>query len=54
MILGAVGAIYPFFVLKWDGGKSGFVAYTLATLGLVVGSLLGKPQPAPAASPAAG
>jgi SSS family solute:Na+ symporter len=52
MILGAAGAIYPFFVLKWDGGKSGFVAYSLATLGLVVGSLIGKPQPAAAVTPA--
>jgi Na+/proline symporter len=54
MILGAVGAIYPFFIWHWSPGNAGFVAYSMAVFGLVIGSLIGKPQPAAAATPAAG
>lgn len=42
MLAGAFGAIVPFFVLHWNENVTGFVAFGLAALGLVVGSLLGK------------
>jgi SSS family solute:Na+ symporter len=48
MILGATGSIIPFFFLGWGGNVTGFTAFGMAALGLVVGSLIGKPQPAPA------
>jgi SSS family solute:Na+ symporter len=49
MIFGAVGSIVPFFFLKLDGNVTGFVAFGMAALGLVGGSLLGKREPAPVA-----
>jgi hypothetical protein len=45
MLSGAAGAIIPFFFLKWDENVTGFAAFGLALVGLVVGSLLGRPSP---------
>lgn len=42
MLLGAAGAIIPFFFLKWSENITGFMAFGLAALGLIVGSLIGK------------
>jgi solute:Na+ symporter, SSS family len=42
MLFGAAGAIIPFFFLHWSENITGFAAFGLAALGLVVGSLLGK------------
>jgi SSS family solute:Na+ symporter len=42
MLMGATGAIVPYFFLKWGENVTGFVAFSLAAGGLVVGSLLGK------------
>ena len=52
MLAGAAGSIIPFFFLHWDANWTGFSAFGLALLGLVVGSLLGKRSPAPALSAA--
>ncbi len=43
MLTGAAGAIVPFFFLHWNETVAGFGAFSLAAVGLVVGSLLGKP-----------
>jgi SSS family solute:Na+ symporter len=43
MILGATGAIIPFFFLHWSENITGFAAFGLAATGLLVGSLL-KPR----------
>jgi solute:Na+ symporter, SSS family len=51
MIMGGVGTIFPFFVLKWSANETGFVAFGLAAIGLVAGSLIGKPEPAQAKAP---
>jgi SSS family solute:Na+ symporter len=42
MLCGALGAIIPYFFLHWDENMTGFMAFGLAALGLVVGSLLGE------------
>ncbi|MGH9905663.1 MAG: sodium:solute symporter family protein [Pyrinomonadaceae bacterium] len=42
MLLGAAGATIPFFFLKWSENITGFMAFGLAALGLIVGSLIGK------------
>ena len=42
MLMGAAGAIVPFFFLRWSENVTGFVAFGLAAAGLVGGSLLGK------------
>ena len=47
MFMGAVGAIVPFFFLHWSENITGFIAFGLAALGLVVGSLLSPSQKAP-------
>jgi hypothetical protein len=47
MLMGAVGTVVPFFVLGWSANVTGFAAFGLAAVGLVVGSLAGKPTPAP-------
>jgi SSS family solute:Na+ symporter len=47
MLMGAVGTVVPFFVLGWSANVTGFAAFGLAAMGLVVGSLAGKPTPAP-------
>ncbi|HKQ05426.1 MAG TPA: sodium:solute symporter family protein [Blastocatellia bacterium] len=49
MIAGAAGAIIPFFFLHWSENITGFAAFGLAALGLVVGSLVGRPSTAPPA-----
>ncbi len=41
MLMGAAGAIVPFFFLHWSENVTGFVAFGLAAVGLVGGSLLG-------------
>lgn len=41
MLLGAAGAIIPYFFLHWSENITGFCAFGLAAAGLVVGSLLG-------------
>jgi len=46
MLMGAVGTVVPFFVLGWSANVTGFAAFGLAAMGLVVGSLAGKPTPA--------
>jgi solute:Na+ symporter, SSS family len=40
MLLGALGAIVPFFFLHWSENVTGFMAYGLAALGLLVGSVM--------------
>jgi SSS family solute:Na+ symporter len=42
MLMGAVGAIVPFFFLHWNENLTGFTAFTLAACGMVFGSLLGR------------
>jgi solute:Na+ symporter, SSS family len=42
MLLGAVGAIVPFFFLHWSENVTGLLAFALAGTGLVTGSLLGR------------
>ena len=44
MILGAAGAIVPYFFLGWSENVTGFMAFGLAACGLIVGSLLGRQQ----------
>jgi SSS family solute:Na+ symporter len=39
MILGGVGTIVPFFFLRWSANVTGFVAFGLSAVGLIVGSL---------------
>jgi SSS family solute:Na+ symporter len=48
MLMGAAGAIIPFFFLHWSENITGFSAFGLAALGLVSGSLIGKRAPVPA------
>jgi len=45
MLMGAAGAIIPFFFLHWSENITGLCAFGLATLGLVLGSLMGKRAP---------
>jgi len=45
MLMGAAGAIIPFFFLHWSENVTGFTAFALAGLGLVTGSFL-KAKPA--------
>ncbi|MDQ3255903.1 MAG: sodium:solute symporter family protein [Acidobacteriota bacterium] len=47
MLMGAAGAIIPFFFLGWSENVTGFAAFGLAAVGLVVGSLALKQQSAP-------
>lgn len=42
MLLGAAGAIIPYFFLHWGENVTGFAAFGLAAGGLVFGSLLGR------------
>jgi solute:Na+ symporter, SSS family len=50
MLMGAGGAIVPFFFLHWNENITGFAAFGLAAIGMAIGSLLGganaKPLPA--------
>ena len=41
MLMGAVGAIVPFFFLHWSENITGMMSFGLATAGLVIGSLIG-------------
>ncbi|MDQ3687401.1 MAG: hypothetical protein M3430_17645, partial [Acidobacteriota bacterium] len=47
MLMGAAGAIIPFFFLGWSENVTGFAAFGLAAVGLVVGSLALKQQSPP-------
>jgi solute:Na+ symporter, SSS family len=40
MLMGAAGAIIPFFFLHWNENVTGFMAFGLAALGLIIGSLV--------------
>ncbi len=46
MLMGAAGAIIPFFFLHWSENITGFAAFGLAGIGLVIGSYLGRSSPA--------
>src|SRR5436309_7496011 len=48
MLLGAAGAIIPYFFLHWGENVTGFAAFGLAAAGLFFGSLLGRAQTAEA------
>jgi len=54
MLMGAAGAIIPFFFLGWSENVTGFAAFGLAAVGLVVGSLALKQQSAPPQDAVAG
>jgi len=41
MLMGAAGAIIPYFFLHWNENVTGFAAFGLAALGLIFGSLAG-------------
>jgi solute:Na+ symporter, SSS family len=47
MLMGAIGAIVPFFFLHRSESFAGFASFGLAAAGLLAGSLLGRPLPAP-------
>ena len=40
MLMGAAGAIIPFFFLRWNENVTGFMAFGLAGIGFVIGSFL--------------
>jgi SSS family solute:Na+ symporter len=44
MLMGALGAIVPFFFLHWNENITGFMAFGLAAAGLFIGSLV-KSEP---------
>jgi SSS family solute:Na+ symporter len=43
MMMGALGAIIPFFLLHWNENVTGFLAFGLAAIGLAAGALA-KPE----------
>jgi solute:Na+ symporter, SSS family len=43
MVLGAAGAIVPFFFLHWNENVTGFASFGLAACGFLAGSLMGRP-----------
>lgn len=45
MVLGAAGAIVPFFFLHWNENVTGFMSFGLAACGFFLGSLVGRPTP---------
>lgn len=45
MLLGAAGAVIPFFFLHWNENVTGFMSFGLAACGFLLGSLLGKSSP---------
>jgi solute:Na+ symporter, SSS family len=45
MILGAAGAIIPFFFLHWNENVTGFISFGLAACGFLLGTLVGRPTP---------
>ncbi|HJQ24217.1 MAG TPA: sodium:solute symporter family protein [Blastocatellia bacterium] len=42
MVLGAAGAVIPYFFLGWGENVTGFAAFGLAAGGLIIGSLVGR------------
>jgi solute:Na+ symporter, SSS family len=46
MLMGAMGAIVPFFLLHRSESFAGFTSFGLAATGLLAGSLFGRPSPA--------
>jgi SSS family solute:Na+ symporter len=44
MLMGAAGAIIPFFFLHWNENVTGFAAFGLATVGFCAGSLIDRPS----------
>ena len=44
MLMGAAGAIIPYFFLGWSENVTGFAAFGLAACGMVIGSLIGRHQ----------
>jgi SSS family solute:Na+ symporter len=47
MLLGAAGAIIPFFFLHWNENVTGFASFGLAGCGFLIGSLADRRSPAP-------
>ncbi len=45
MLMGAAGAIVPYFFLHWGENITGFAAFGLSAIGLVAGSLISPRQP---------
>jgi solute:Na+ symporter, SSS family len=45
MVLGAVGAVVPFFFLHWNENITGFMAFGLAACGFLMGALVRRPAP---------
>jgi SSS family solute:Na+ symporter len=45
MLLGAAGAIIPYFFLHWNESVTGFSAFGLAAAGMMIGSLLWRRHP---------
>lgn len=45
MLLGAAGAIIPFFFLHWNENVTGFASFGLAACGFLIGSLMSRPSP---------
>jgi len=43
MVLGAAGAIVPFFFLHWNENVTGFVAFGLAACGFLIGGMVMRP-----------
>ncbi len=48
MLLGAAGAIIPYFFLHWGENLTGFAAFGLAAVGLIAGSLVSGARRQPA------
>lgn len=44
MLLGAAGAIVPFFFLHWNENVTGLASFGLAACGFILGSLIGQPS----------
>jgi solute:Na+ symporter, SSS family len=44
MLLGAAGAIIPFFFLHWNENVTGFASFGLAACGFLAGSFAGRPS----------
>jgi solute:Na+ symporter, SSS family len=53
MILGAAGAIIPFFFLHWNENVTGFMAFGLAACGFLIGGVFVRPQHGPTLAPIA-
>jgi solute:Na+ symporter, SSS family len=44
MVLGAAGAIVPFFFLHWNENITGFMSFGLAACGFLLGAMIGRPS----------